>query len=46
LSDQDFKDEFSHTILHNQDAFRTFQATKQKQIEDEENKKREEERLI
>jgi NIMA (never in mitosis gene a)-related kinase len=24
LGDQDFKDEFSHTILHNQDAFKTF----------------------
>jgi hypothetical protein len=24
LADEDFKDEFSHTILHNQDAFKVF----------------------
>jgi NIMA (never in mitosis gene a)-related kinase len=24
LDDQDFKDEFSHTLLHNQDVFKAF----------------------
>ena len=25
LEDTDFKDEFSHTLLHNQDVFKSFQ---------------------
>jgi NIMA (never in mitosis gene a)-related kinase len=28
LDDQDFKDEFSHTLLHNQDVFKAFQRRK------------------
>jgi len=34
LDDQDFRDEFSHTLLHNQDVFKAFQ----KQREEEERK--------
>ncbi len=40
LDDQDFKDEFSHTLLHNQDVFKAFQKRKEdedrqrKQLED------------
>jgi NIMA (never in mitosis gene a)-related kinase len=40
LEDKDFRDEFSHTLLHNQDVFKAFQARKddedrqRKQLED------------
>lgn len=40
LDDKDFKDEFSHTLLHNQDVFKAFQRRKEdedrqrKQLED------------
>ena len=36
LDDQDFKDEFSHTLLHNQDVFKAFQ--KRKEDEDRQRK--------
>ena len=29
LDDQNFKDEFSHTLLHNQDVFKAFQRRKE-----------------
>ena len=29
LEGQDFKDEFSHTLLHNQDVFKAFQRKKE-----------------
>jgi len=44
LNEQDFKDEFSHTILHNQnvfDQFRSIQAAKK--AEEEQKKQAEEE---
>jgi NIMA (never in mitosis gene a)-related kinase len=36
LDDQDFRDEFSHTLLHNQDVFKAFQRRK----DDEERQKK------
>lgn len=40
LKDNDFKDEFSHTLLHNKDVFKDFQRrqenAKKKQQEEEE----------
>ncbi len=48
LEDQDFKDEFSHTLLHNHDVFKAFQRRQEedkvKKAREEEEKKREEER--
>ena len=46
LNDQDFKDEFSHTLLHNKDVFRDFQKKleeekRRKQREEEEEKQKE-----
>jgi hypothetical protein len=46
LADQDFKDEFSHTLLHNKDVFKEFQKKLEqdklkKQREEEEKKKQE-----
>lgn len=41
LDDQDFKDEFSHTLLHNQDVFKAFQRRK----EDEDKKAKQLEEL-
>lgn len=38
LEDDLFKDEFSHTLLHNKDVFREFQ--RRQQLSDEESKKR------
>jgi len=35
LEDQDFKDEFSHTLLHNHDVFKAFQ----RRLEDDKVKK-------
>lgn len=49
LDDQDFRDEFSHTLLHNQDVFKAFQRRKEdddksvKQVEEMKKKKSEEE---
>jgi hypothetical protein len=39
LNDQDFKDEFSHTLLHNKDVFKDFQ----KKIEEEKKRRQKEE---
>jgi hypothetical protein len=41
LEGQDFKDEFSHTLLHNQDVFKAFQRKK----EDEDRLKKQQEEL-
>lgn len=41
LEGQDFKDEFSHTLLHNQDVFKAFQRKK----EDEDRQKKQQEEL-
>ena len=35
LNEDDFKDEFSHTILHNQNVFDEFRAAQQKKKEDD-----------
>jgi NIMA (never in mitosis gene a)-related kinase 1/4/5 len=35
LNEDDFKDEFSHTILHNQNVFDEFRAAQQKTKEDD-----------
>lgn len=49
LDDQDFRDEFSHTLLHNQDVFKAFQRRKEdddksvKQVEEMKKRKSEEE---
>lgn len=40
LEDRDFKDEFSHTLLHNQDVFKAFARKKE---DDEKSKKQQEE---
>lgn len=40
LNEQDFKDEFSHTILHNQNVFDEFRAIQAKKKQDEEKKKK------
>lgn len=41
LNEDDFKDEFSHTILHNQNVFDEFRAIQAKKKADEEQKKKE-----
>jgi NIMA (never in mitosis gene a)-related kinase 1/4/5 len=41
LEDKDFKDEFSHTLLHNQDVFKAFARKR----EDEERAKKQQEEL-
>jgi hypothetical protein len=43
LNEETFKDEFSHTILHNQNVFDEFKALQQKKKADEEKKQREQE---
>lgn len=35
LNEDDFKDEFSHTILHNQNVFDEFRAAQQKKKEED-----------
>ena len=45
LDADDFKDEFSHTILHNQNVFDEFKAIQAKKKEDEKKKADEEEAL-
>ena len=48
LDDEDFKDEFSHTLLHNQDVFKAFAQKKEgeersrKQMEEQARKREEE----
>jgi hypothetical protein len=42
LEDADFKDEFSHTLLHNQDVFKAFA----KKREDDEKVKKQQEELL
>lgn len=42
LGDQDYKDEFSHTLLHNKDVFKDFQ----KRLEEEKRRKEEEEAAL
>jgi NIMA (never in mitosis gene a)-related kinase 1/4/5 len=41
LNEDDFKDEFSHTILHNQNVFDEFRAIQSKKKAEEEQKKQE-----
>jgi NIMA (never in mitosis gene a)-related kinase len=41
LNEDDFKDEFSHTILHNQNVFDEFRSIQAKKKADEEQKKKE-----
>jgi NIMA (never in mitosis gene a)-related kinase len=41
LNEDDFKDEFSHTILHNQNVFDEFRSIQAKKKADEELKKKE-----
>ena len=41
MNEDDFKDEFSHTILHNQNVFDEFRAIQAKKKADEEQKKKE-----
>ena len=41
LNEDDFKDEFSHTILHNQNVFDEFRAIQAKKKADEEQRKKE-----
>jgi len=43
LNEQDFKDEFSHTILHNQNVFDQFRAIQAQKKQEEEQKKQAEE---
>lgn len=40
LSQEDYKDEFSHTILHNQNVFDEFRAIQAKKKAEEEQKKK------
>lgn len=40
LNEDDFKDEFSHTILHNQNVFDEFRSIQAKKKADEEQKKK------
>ena len=42
LNETDFRDEFSHTILHNQNVFDEFRLIQQKKKSDDEKKKTEE----
>lgn len=42
LNEDDFKDEFSHTILHNKNVFDEFRAIQAKKKSDEEKKQQEE----
>lgn len=41
LNEEDFKDEFSHTILHNQNVFDEFKAIQSKKKVEEEKKQKE-----
>jgi hypothetical protein len=45
LNAEDFKDEFSHTILHNQNVFEMFKIMQENKKAEEKRKKMEEEEL-
>ena len=42
MNEDDFKDEFSHTILHNQNVFDEFKAIQARKKADEEKKEKDE----